>query len=205
MIKPGSVPQPATTHLQYPHHQSHQLPVVLSHEQASQRLTALMGEFSGNDAIAVNFAEIARSKSEAASLREALERLGEVTTPIRRAYLKHQLAVLEGDTDAAGSAATEWFELERDNPMAATAAVIAVGIGQGRWNEAVAVADYALSKFPHDRVLVNNYAYVLAMNGRAEEVISLLEPIAGDDFVLNLDLSCVQQNRRLPDVGGCCS
>ncbi len=94
MIKPGSVPQPATTHLQYPHHQSHQLPVVLSHEQASQRLTALMGEFSGNDAIAVNFAEIARSKSEAASLREALERLGEVTTPIRRAYLKHQLAVL---------------------------------------------------------------------------------------------------------------
>jgi len=156
----------------------------LSRDQASQRLTALMGEFFGNDAIAVNFAEIARSKSEAASLREALERLGEVTTPIRRAYLKHQLAVLEGDTDAAGSAAAEWFELERDNPMAATAAVIAVGIGQGRWNEAVAVADYALSKFPHDRALVNNSAYVLAMNGRAEEAIALLEPIAGDDFVL---------------------
>ncbi len=30
MIKQGSVPLPATTHLQHPHHQSHQLPVVLS-------------------------------------------------------------------------------------------------------------------------------------------------------------------------------
>jgi len=30
MIKPGSVPPPATTHLQHPHHQSHQMPVVLS-------------------------------------------------------------------------------------------------------------------------------------------------------------------------------
>jgi len=30
MIKPGSVPLPATTHLQHPHHQSHQLPVVLN-------------------------------------------------------------------------------------------------------------------------------------------------------------------------------
>jgi len=29
MIKPGSVPPPATTHLQHPHHQSHQMPVVL--------------------------------------------------------------------------------------------------------------------------------------------------------------------------------
>jgi len=29
MIKPGSVPQPATTHQQHPPHQSHQLPDVL--------------------------------------------------------------------------------------------------------------------------------------------------------------------------------
>jgi predicted Zn-dependent protease len=96
--------------------------------------------------------------------------------------------VLEGDTDAAGSAAEEWFELEPNNPKAAVAAVVAVGIGQGRLGEAVTVAEYALANFPHDPELVNNSAYVLAMSGRAEEAIQLLEPIAGQDFVLNATL-----------------
>jgi len=48
MIKPGSVPQPATTHQQHPHHQSHQLPVVLSLATA----TAGVGE-DGREAVPV--------------------------------------------------------------------------------------------------------------------------------------------------------
>ncbi len=39
MIKPGSVPLPATTHLQHPHHQSHQMPVVLK-----QRNTTILSD-----------------------------------------------------------------------------------------------------------------------------------------------------------------
>ncbi len=36
MIKPGSVPQPATTHQQHPPHQSHQLPDVLKRGTRSE-------------------------------------------------------------------------------------------------------------------------------------------------------------------------
>jgi predicted Zn-dependent protease len=72
--------------------------------------------------------------------------------------------------------------------MAAVAAMVAIGIGQGSWGEAVIVAEHALEHLPHNRSLVNNSAYVLAMSGRAEEAVQLLEPIADDDFVLNATL-----------------
>ncbi len=156
--------------------------------RAVQRLADLMAEFPDNEAIAINFAQIARSGKDAPVLRQAMARLDANTSPIRRAYFRHQLAVLEGDTESAGFAAEEWFELEPNNPMAAAAAIISMGIGQSRWSEAVVVADHALAMFPRDRVIVNNSAYVLAMSGRAEDAIRLLEPAADDHFVLNATL-----------------
>lgn len=168
----------------------------LDRDQASEQLIRLMSEFPDNEAVAVNFAAIARTRREATALRNALTRLENNTTAaslsrpslIRRAYFRHQLAVLEGDNDAAGAAAGEWFDLEPNNPMAAAAAIVAIGLGQERWGEAVVVAEHALQHLPRHPAVVNNSAYVLAMSGRAEEAIRLLEPIAEDDFVLNATL-----------------
>ena len=72
--------------------------------------------------------------------------------------------------------------------MAAVAAVIGIGIGQSKWDEAVVVAERALQQFPNDRSLINNSAYVFAMGGRAEEAVHLLEPIAENDYVLSATL-----------------
>lgn len=77
--------------------------------------------------------------------------------------------------------------------MAAAAALVALGIGMERWDEALLVARDALAPLPPNPVLVNNAAYVLAMSGHPREAIELLKPIAGDDFVMNatLGLACL--------------
>lgn len=160
----------------------------LDREQASRQLVDLMAKFPRNDAVAVNLAAVARTPDEASELRKFLSQPDDSTTPIRRAYLWHQVAMLEGDNDGAGKAAIEWFELEPNNPMAAVAAIVAVGIGQTRWLEAIKVAEYALEHFPGNTSVVNNAAYVLAMGGRARDAIRLLEPIAGEYYVLKATL-----------------
>ncbi len=160
----------------------------INREQASQQLRELLSKFPDNDVVAVNYAELAWKRDEAALLRKVLPQLESNTTEIRLAYLRHQIASLEGDNAEAAAAAAEWFRLEPNNVMAAIAAVVSIGIGQGRWAEAIVVAEHALQQFPDDLSLVNNSAYVLAMGGRAKEAISLLEPVAGDNFVLNATL-----------------
>lgn len=160
----------------------------LTRREATERLAALMAEFPDHEVVSVNFARVARTASESATLRRALSRLKGKTTAIHWAYLRHQLAVLEGDNDAAAEAAEEWFELEPHNPMAAAAAIIAVGIGQERWSDAATVAEFALENFPGEPIVINNAAYVLAMSGRGADAVRVLEPIADDDFVLNATL-----------------
>jgi tetratricopeptide (TPR) repeat protein len=156
----------------------------LGRDQATQQMAALVPQFPDNDAVAVNYAEIAQRSHAAPVLREALTRLDSGTTAIRHAYLRHQIAVLEGDNDAAGAAAADWLGLEPNNPMAAVAALTAIGIGQERWSEAAIVAEHAIERFPHNQSVINHSAYVLAMSGHAIEAIRLLEPIADENFVL---------------------
>lgn len=160
----------------------------LSRIQASEELAALVVQFPGNDVVAVNFAEVASKRREASLLRKALSHVEGNTTAIRRAYLRHQIAALEGDNATAAQAAEEWFDLERDNAMAATAALVAIGIGNEDWRKAVVVARHALERFPGNRSIINHAAYVLAMGGHAKDAIQVLEPAAGDDFVLNATL-----------------
>jgi tetratricopeptide (TPR) repeat protein len=160
----------------------------LKYDKASQELAALVTQFPSNDTVVVNYAEVANRRHEAPLLRSALSQIKDSTSEIRYAYLRHQIAVLEGDNDAAASAAEDWFDLEPENAMAAAAAVIAIGIGLGNWDKAVVVAEHALDHFPDDRSVVNHSAYVLAMSGRAKEAIQILEPVAYDNFVLSATL-----------------
>lgn len=136
----------------------------------------------------MTYARFASRASQAPLLRSAVERVRSATTPLRLAYLRHQVALLEGDNEGAAAAATDWFAHEPDNPMAAAAALVALGIGVERWDEALIVAQEALSTLPPNPMLVNNAAYVLAMSGHAQEAIDLLKDIAGDDFVMNATL-----------------
>lgn len=113
----------------------------------------------------------------------------------RRAYLRHYVAFLEGDNEMAASSALEWFESEPTNPQAAAAVLVAVGIGLERWNEAEKVADYAIANLPAVPVLVNNVAYILAMVGRADQAVAMMERSVaadtgedGNGFVLRATL-----------------
>lgn len=160
----------------------------ISHDEAIQRVEELLRQSPNGDAVVVTYARFASRASQAPLLRSAVERVRSATTPLRLAYLQHQVAFLEGNNEAAAAAATDWFAHEPDNPMAAAAALVALGIGAERWDEALIVAREALATLPPKPVLVNNAAYVLAMSGHAREAIDLLEAIAGDDFVMNATL-----------------
>lgn len=163
----------------------------LSREQTIAALAKLLTQYPGNDAIAINYAQLSRMASEAAPLRLAMS--GLVTTPVRETFLRHHIAFLSGDNDAAGATAQEWFGLEPHNPAAAAAAIIGLGIGQERWEEAAKIAEYVITEFPGNSVILNNAAYVFAMSGRAPEAIRLLEPIANEGFVVQatLGLACL--------------
>lgn len=155
---------------------------------AVRLLAELASKHPGSIAVAIAYAEIAWRRKEVTTLRRIVAQVDDVASDIQRAYFKHQIAVLEGDNDAAAIAAAAWFDLEPNNPMAAAAAIVAIGIGQARWAEAVVVAEHALEQFPDDRLLINNAAYVLAMSGRADDAIELLMPLAEGDFVLSATL-----------------
>lgn len=154
-----------------------------TNEQAVDSLTDLLKKFPGNEAVVVNFARVALKCSEASQLRRAVDSVGGGSSPGRRAYLRHQVAWLEGDNESAGAAAADWFHLEPGNSAAAVSAIVALGIGLERWGEALAVAKFALTRFPDDATIVNNTAYVLAMAGRSRDAIAVLEPIAESSFV----------------------
>lgn len=150
----------------------------------------LLTRFPENDVVVVNFARTRTRRSHAKSVREAAERVSAHTTLARSAYLNHIVAFLEGDNEQAGRTAVEWFEAEPTDPNAAAAALGGLGVGLERWDEAEKIADYALGQLPPTTGLTNNISYVLAMTGRADEAIKLLEPAARADggFVLRATL-----------------
>jgi len=156
--------------------------------QTMDTLSRLLRKYPDHEAVVLGFARTTTSATDAPLLRNAIERLEERLLPVRRAMLRYQLATLEGDNQTAGAAAHEWFELDPNDSHAACAAVVALGIGLERWSEAESIADFAIRKFPNDRVIVNNSAYVLAMAGRPKEAIRLLQSRADHDFVFRATL-----------------
>jgi tetratricopeptide (TPR) repeat protein len=166
----------------------------LSREVALQQLNDLINEYPDSDVAVVNYAALATRRSEAGPVRTALQRIRDLA-PSYATYLRHQLATLEGDSDTAASAAAEWFRLEPNNPGAAAAAIVSIGIGQENWSEAAVIAEFALHHFPRNKAVVNNSAYVLAMAGRADEAIRAIEALGHDDFILRATLGLAQLAR----------
>lgn len=160
----------------------------IAYDEAVKLLQDLLEEFKACDSLVVQYARFARNASQAPLLRSVVARISSATSPLRLAYLRHQVAFLEGDNEAAATAASDWFAHEAGNPMAAATAIVALGIGVERWEEASIIARESLARFPSDPIIVNNAAYVLAMAGHAQEAIELLQPVAGEDFVMNATL-----------------
>jgi tetratricopeptide (TPR) repeat protein len=154
-----------------------------NYDETMRVLNALLRDSPDHEAVALCLAQVASRSRDASALRRAVEAVESHTSPARRAYLHHQLAWLEGDNATAGTFAAEWFDLEPHNAVAAASAIVALGIGLERWQEAVKVAEFAMTEFSDDLTIVNNAAYALAMAGRASEAIRLLEPWADTNFV----------------------
>lgn len=164
-----------------------------TYEKTMEVLSTTLRDHPDNEVVVLSFARVASQANAAPTLRRAIECVEARTTPARRAFLLHQVAWLEGDNAAVAQAASAWFDQEPRNALAASAAMVALGIGVERWREAEKVADFALAHFPDDLSVVNNAAYVLAMVGRAHEAISLLEPRAVESFIpkATLGLACL--------------
>jgi tetratricopeptide (TPR) repeat protein len=162
----------------------------ITFDQFASGTAKLLARHPENDVVVINFARTRTRRTHAKSLQEAAERVSAHTTPARRAYLNHVVAFLEGDNEEAGRTAVEWFESDRTDAGAAAAALVALGIGLERWSDAEKIADFALAQLPAGPALLNNISYVLAMSGRAEEAIKLLEPATKADtgFVLRATL-----------------
>ena len=159
-----------------------------SYKRAIDALSALVREHPDNAAVVVSFARISDRTTEAPVLRAAVDQIGLRIDPALGAFLRYQLASLEGDNEAAASAASEWFELDTNDPLAAASALIELGIGVERWQEAEKIAEYALEEFPDNMSVVNNASYILAMAGKPLQAIRALEPWAADDYVLKATL-----------------
>jgi tetratricopeptide (TPR) repeat protein len=177
----------------------------ISFDEFASGTAKLLARYPDNDVVVINFARTRNRRSHAKSLRDATDRVSAQTTPARRAYLNHVVAFLEGDNEEAAKTALAWFESAPTDPGAAAAALVALGIGLGRWGEAEKIADYALEQLPAEPALLNNISYVLAMAGRADEAIALLEQAAKADsgFVLRATLGLCYLAAGDIDTGMC--
>jgi hypothetical protein len=156
----------------------------INRDTARRNLSQLLEQFTNNDAVLINYCHVAQRRSEAPDLRRALTAFRGELPEARLAYIRNQLALLEGDSAEAAATASDWFAADRNDAVAAASAILCLGIGMQRWDEAVSIADFALSELPHTFALVNNAAYVFAMSGRATEAKHLLAPMATKNFVL---------------------
>lgn len=158
-----------------------------SRDEAITKLLELHHEYPSSDVVVVNLGQVSVYKHQAKALRSAFDDVRAIAPQARIAFLEYQLASLEGDNKLAAEHASVWLELEPANPYAASAALVALGIGMERWGEAAAIALRQANGTP-DAAEINNAAYVLAMAGLAPRAIELLEGCPVDDFVLTATL-----------------
>ncbi|WP_336641771.1 tetratricopeptide repeat protein [Microbacterium sp. USHLN272] len=161
---------------------------MVPREQALDDLKRLMAEFPDSDVTVVNFAQVAWLRHHAATLSSAFHRVKDQLSPANSAFVLYQLASLNGDNETAAVHATSWSALEPRNDHAFAALMIALGIGEERWDEAAQLAEKVVARDGLDSTSLNNAAYVLAMAGQAERALRILEPRAEESFILKATL-----------------
>lgn len=160
----------------------------ISREDAWDDLESLLSRYPENEIVVLNLAQLAWSRRNADTLRRALDSAGSQMSRVNRSYVSFQIATLEGDTTKAADYADEWLKLEPHNDHARAAVLIALGIGEERWQEASVLARQLLASGEGDSNSLNNAAYVLAMAGMADIAVETLEPLARESFILRATL-----------------
>jgi tetratricopeptide (TPR) repeat protein len=160
-----------------------------SRADSVRELLDLSFKFPESDVVVSNLAQVSWRTSDAAALSSAFDRVEDTTFPARAAFIRYTLATLRGESSEAATFAREWYQIEPFNPRAVTAALVALGIGEERWEEAAAIALDALSSgVLHNGVSKNNAAYVLAMSGRSRQAIDLIRNHADESYELKATL-----------------
>lgn len=160
----------------------------LKRDVALKSLVKLHHEFPASTAVVANIAQVAERRSDVGILRRALADVRQYVEPARAAYIEFQIATLDGDNVGAANKAAVWWTLEPKNAYAASAAMVASGIGCENWEFAAEVAQRAYVEARLDPNLVNNAAYVIAMAGYPSRAIEMLEPEAQDNPILKATL-----------------
>lgn len=148
----------------------------LSTKDAIFQLLRLHEEYRSSNVVVASLAQVTRVKSHASVLEKAFAVVVDTTPAARAAFIRYQIATLKGDNATAANQAKLWFELEPESAQAASAAMVALGIGAERWDEALLIATHPAGDNLTNWGRVNNAAYILAMCGRADEAIAMLEP-----------------------------
>ncbi len=160
----------------------------IDRDEGMRQLISLHDQHRTSGVVVVNLAQIANRKRHAHALRKALGEIGDRIAPNHREFVEYQIANLSGELDGAAIHAAEWVKLDSESTYAWSAAMVALGIGLGRWDDATDLAERALAKFSGESTLVNNIGYTFAMTGRGQEAIQILEPHADADFVVQATL-----------------
>ena len=157
-------------------------------ERAVDELLALHKEHPTIDVVVVNFAQVVWRRKHAGLLQAAFDSVAANVSPSNAAFLSYQVATLAGDNAKAAEFALEWLRLDPENAQAIPAAMVALGIGEERWEEAAQLAVQALSDDLLDHSGLNNAAYVLAMAGAGDKAVEILTPHGDESFILKATL-----------------
>lgn len=160
----------------------------ISRDEALDGLVRLLGDFPRSEVVVINLAQLAWRRHHGAILRPAFESVRHQLSDANSAYMLYQLATLEGDNEAAAEQAMNWLEADPSNDHALAALLIALGIGEERWEEAAGIAHQLLLSGSRDTTALNNAAYVLAMAGEGARAIRILEPHEAESFILRATL-----------------
>jgi len=173
----------------------------IGRDDALRQLAALHANHKTSDVVVVNMAQVANRKHHVMALRRAFDEIAEHASPGRRAFIEYQIANLLGDNEAAGAKAAEWVELEPNNTYAISAAMVSIGTGLERWDDATRLAERVLVDFPDDSVLINNVGYIFAMTGRGDEAIRVLERFVEGYFVAQATLGLAYLSKGEIETG----
>jgi tetratricopeptide (TPR) repeat protein len=160
----------------------------IKRDSAIKQLAKLHEDYPTSNSVVANLAQVSDRRVDAAVLRRAFSESKEHLEPAYAAYVQFQIANLEGNNAVAAEKALEWSSLEPQNAYAASAAMVALGIGFEDWDAAAKVAQRAFVEAKLDPNLLNNAAYVIAMSGEPLRAIAMLEPEAQSDPVLKATL-----------------
>ena len=160
----------------------------IARERAIEDLLQLHRDFPGSDVVVANLAQVADRKRHAAALIGAFTAVRAGMDRSREAFIEYQIATLSGQNAAAANWARDWLALNPRSTHARTAAMVALGIGEERWEEAREIANGVDTTSPTDLTLVNNAAYIFAMCGMGERAVDMLSPHVHNSYVLKATL-----------------